>query len=208
MKFWLKLVGFILLGLVILLIPLFGVYVASAQSLPDEGRYFLKQQSEQIIDRLTTFYPDIYANFSLLKAQRRYQEVIGLVEQDKPINEANNRFIDQVRQTLFDIQSVNDTSLRLNYTAQYQTFVRNAKENLSYRQIQLEEELGMDRKNPAKIFKVDEYSMENGRMVVQKKSIEQQGVIKPKEPASEELLLNNIEELKKSQAALDTFIPK
>jgi hypothetical protein len=208
MKFWLKVFGFILLGLILLLIPLFAVYVATAQALPNEGRYLVKQYSEKVIDNLTGIYPDIYANFSLLKSQRRYQEVIGLVDQDQSITEVNQRFIDQVRQTLFDIQSVGDSSLRLTYTAQYQTFLKTANENLSYRVINLEDQLKTDQDTPTKIFQVDEFEVVEGKLVAKKRAIEQTSVIKQRSPVSKELLTSNIEQLELAQITLNNLIQK
>ena len=123
MKFYLKALGILIVILMIVLIPIFGTYVATAQSLPGEGLYPVKQQTEKVIDTVTSVNPNIYAYFSLLKAQRRYQEVVGLVKKDQDITESNQKFLDQIKQTLFDIQSVSDTSLRLNYIAQYQSFI-------------------------------------------------------------------------------------
>jgi hypothetical protein len=183
-------------------------YVATAQALPNEGRYLVKQYSEKVIDNLTGIYPDIYANFSLLKSQRRYQEVIGLVDQDQSITEVNQRFIDQVRQTLFDIQSVGDSSLRLTYTAQYQTFLKTANENLSYRVINLEDQLKTDQDTPTKIFQVDEFEVVEGKLVAKKRAIEQTSVIKQRSPVSKELLTSNIEQLELAQITLNNLIQK
>lgn len=205
--FWLKVCGSIVLGLVLLLIPVFGIYVASAQALPGEVRYPLKQFSEQTIDEISRIYPGIYAYFSLLKSQRRYQEIIGLTEKNQDISESNQKFIEQIRQTLFDIHSVSDTSLRLNYLAQYQSFISSAKENLSYRTDELKDQLGADKTKSIKTFTVDSYGMDQGKLVAQKQVLEQKN-INQKDPVSKELLIKNIEQLESAQNTLAALIQK
>lgn len=207
MKFYLKALGILVVILMIIMLPIFGTYVATAQSLPGEGRYPIKQQTEKIIDTFTSFYPGIYAYFSLLKAQRRYQEVVGLVKKDQDITESNQKFLDQTKQTLFDIQSVSDTSLRLNYLAQYQSFISSAKENLSYRADELKDQLGADKTKPIKTFTVESYGMDQGKLVAQKQIIEQKNIIQ-KDPVSSELLVKNIEQLENAQNTLSSLIQK
>lgn len=202
-----KIVGMSLLTLILLLIPLFGVYIASAQALPGEGRYPLKTQSESIIDSLSTVYPSFYAYFSLLKSERRYQEVIGLTAKNQDISLSNQQFLTQIRQTLFDIQSVGEISLRLNYIAQYQSFLTNAKENLSYKAVELKDQLGVDRTKSIKTFTVDEFGVEQGRLIAKKKVLEQKGVTQ-KDPVSEALLIKNIQQLELAQTSIQSLIQK
>ncbi len=190
-----------------ILIPLFGTYVATAQALPGEARYSVKQQSEKIIDTSTAFYPGIYAYFSLLKAQRRYQEVVGLIKKNQDISESNQTFLDQTKQTLFDIQSVSDTSLRLNYLAQYQSFISSAKENLSYRADELKDQIGADKTKSIKTFAVESYGMDQGKLVAQKQILEQKN-INQKDPVSNDLLIKNIEQLEFAQNTLASLIQK
>jgi hypothetical protein len=206
MMFWLKVSGSIVLGLVLLLIPVFGIYVASAQSLPGEGPYPLKQFSEQTIDEISQIYPGIYAYFSLLKSQRRYQEIIGLLEKNQDITDSNQKFIEQVRQTLFDIQSVSETSLKLNYLSQHQSFINTAISNLSYKSAFLKEKAGID-KSTIKTFTVDDYHLEDGELVIENKKLEQKS-INQKKSTSPELILRNIEQLEMAQESLRGLIQK
>jgi hypothetical protein len=207
MKFYLKALGILIVILMIVLIPIFGTYVATAQSLPGEGRYPVKQQTEKVIDTVTSVNPNIYAYFSLLKAQRRYQEVVGLVKKDQDITESNQKFLDQIKQTLFDIQSVSDTSLRLNYIAQYQSFISSAKENLSYRADELKDPLGADKTKSIKTFAVESYGLDQGKLVAQKQILEQKN-INQKDPVSNDLLIKNIEQLEYAQNTLESLIQK
>lgn len=207
MKPLLKIAALIMLVLILILIPLFGIYVASAQALPNEGRYQLKLQSEKIIDSLSSLNPNLYAYFSLLKSQRRYQEVIGMVDKNQDITGSNKQFLDQVKQTLFDIQSVGDTSVRLNYLAQYQSFIANSKENFSYKVSTLNDQLGVDQSKGVKTFTIDEYGSEQGKLVSQKKVYEQKGLT-AKEPVSKDLLSKNIAQLEQAENALGLLIQK
>ncbi len=207
MKFYLKALGILVVILMIIMIPLFGTYVATAQALPGEGRFPIKQQTEKVIDAVTSFYPSIYAYFSLLKAQRRYQEVVGLVKKNQDITDSTQKFLDQTKQTLFDIQSVSDTSLRLNYLAQYQSFISSAKENLSYRADELKDQLGADKTKPIKTFTVESYGMDQGKLVAQKQVLTQKS-INQKDPISGELLVKNIEQLEYAQNTLESLIQK
>jgi hypothetical protein len=207
MLFYLKAFGVLVIIFMMILIPLFGTYVATAQALPGEARYSVKQQSEKIIDTSTAFYPGIYAYFSLLKAQRRYQEVVGLIKKNQDISESNQKFLDQTKQTLFDIQSVSDTSLRLNYLAQYQSFISSAKENLSYRADELKDQIGADKTKSIKTFAVESYGMDQGKLVAQKQILEQKN-INQKDPVSNDLLIKNIEQLEFAQNTLASLIQK
>jgi hypothetical protein len=204
MKKWLKILAIGVLILMVLLIPLFGTYVATAQALPNEARYPIKQQAEKIIDQISLVNPTFYAYFSLLKAKRRYQEVIGLTEKNQNIATATQSFIDQVKQTLFDIQSVSDTAMRVNFISQYQSFISNAKENLSYKTAYLKDELGVDRSKSIKTFTLEQFGADQGRLVTQKKVFQQKG-INEEEPVSNEVLIQNITELEKAQSALDAL---
>lgn len=193
--------------IMVLLIPLFAIYVSSAQALPGEGRYQLKTQSEKIIDQLTSVYPEANTYFSLLKSQRRYQELVGLSQKESDITEANQKFLDQTKQTLFDIQSVSNTSARLNYMAQYQSFVSNAKINLSYEADRLKDSLGIDKTKSIKTFTVDSYGLDQGKLVAQKTVIVKKG-INEKSGVSNELLIKNIEQLEIAQSNLANLIQK
>jgi uncharacterized SAM-binding protein YcdF (DUF218 family) len=203
----LKVLGIIALLIMVLLIPLFAIYVASAQALPGEGRYPLKTQSEKIIDQLTSVYPEANSYFSLLKSQRRYQELIGLSQKKIDITEVNQKFLDQTKQTLFDIQSVSNTSSRLNYLAQYQSFVSNAKINLSYETDRLKDDLGADKTKSIKTFSVDSFEVDQGKLVATKKNLVQKG-INQKDQASNELIIKNIEQLELAQITLQSLMQK
>lgn len=202
-----KIIAIGLLIVMALLIPIFGSYVATAQALPGEGRYPIKQQAEKIIDRLSVVNPTFYAYFSLLKTKRRYQEVVGLTQKNKDISEANKKFIDQAKQTIFDIQSVSDTSMRVNFISQHQSFMSSAKENLSYKAAELKDELGVDRSKSIKTFTVDQFGVDQGRLVAERKVLQQKG-INEEEPVSDELLIKNIAELEEAQLALEALIQK
>lgn len=201
----LKITGILLLVFIVLLIPIFGIYAATVQSLPGDKLYSTKQNVELVIDEISLLSPTSYAYISLLKSQRRYQEVIGLANQNRDISQASQLMLEQSRKTLLDIQAVPDTGSRQNFIAQYQVFIANAKESYFYKATELREKLGEDKASQIKTFTVSEFEGLEGRLVAKSKALPQQA-IKTQKTVPDELLISNIQQLEYAKNVLEALL--
>lgn len=207
MKKILKILGIFLIGLTALLVPLFGVYAATAGSLPGDWNHGIKLNSEILISKLASFTPTTNAYFSLLESQRRYQEVLGLINNDKDAAQAMILFLEKSKQTLFEIQSIADEAKRISYFSQYQTFLANARQNLSYTAEMQKDRLGIDRSASMSTFAIDSFQGEQGKLVTKRQIITTKG-INEKEPVSDNLIISNITVLEDAVSELSSLIQK
>ena len=207
MKKILKFSGVTIILLLLFLVPMFGIYAATFGSLPGEWNYPLKQRSEMMVDQLVQISPSASAYFSLLKSQRRYQEVLGLIENEKDASSSVSSFLEQAKKTLFDIQSVPDVDTRISYFSQHQTFLANARQNLLYKSDSLKELLGIDRSTSVKTFTIDTFEGEQGKLVAKRQNLTAKG-INEKDPVPDSLFLANIKALDDAVSQIDSLLQK
>ncbi len=207
MKKILKISGILVIVLAVLLLPLFGLYAATVGLVPGQWNYPVKQKTELIIEKLSGITPATHAYFSFLLSQRRYQEVLGLIDSDKDATETAAIFLALTKKTLFDIQSIPDVDTRVSYFSNYQTFLANARQSFIYKSDTQKDLLGIDRASSMKTFTIDSFQGEQGRLVSKRQVITTKG-INEKDPVPDSLIITNITVLENTADELANLIQK